>query len=152
MIWLTWRQYRIEAVVGILTIVFLGIVFLNSGFTMYTTYQNMGLVACATRPCDNQIGYAFMGRTFDLASTISSFLQPWLCLFVAVFIGAPLVAREREQRTLPHLDTKHHAKPLADSQARFDCWHNSVGLCCSCCSDNMVGCPPEYVIRPLASV
>ncbi|MEO6888915.1 MAG: ABC transporter permease subunit [Ktedonobacteraceae bacterium] len=38
-------------------------------------------------------------RTFGLASAIANYLQPWLALLIGVFIGAPLVAREREHRT-----------------------------------------------------
>ena len=99
MTWLTWRQYRIEALIGLLVLVGLCIVFVIDGFATHATYQSMGLASCAAHPCDYQIGYAFEARTRGLASIIANFFQPWLYLIIGVFIGAPLLAREREQRT-----------------------------------------------------
>jgi ABC-type transport system involved in multi-copper enzyme maturation permease subunit len=96
MIWLTWRQHRIEALIGIVLLAALSIVFIRDGITMYSLYRALNMAACLPQdPCS----HAFSARTFGLASTITDYLQPWLALVIGVFIGAPLVAREREQRT-----------------------------------------------------
>ena len=80
MTWLTWRQHRIQALVVVLMLALLCYVFVRDGLTIHD-YVTHGTFAPG------------------LSSAIAFYLHPWLSLLVGVFIGAPLVAREREQRT-----------------------------------------------------
>ena len=103
MIWLTWRQYRIEVLISILLLIVLGIVFVNSGVALYSAYQGMGLASCTAYPCNTPAVDAFVLQlyrvdAYSLTRTIMSYL-PFLSLLVGVFIGAPLVAREQDQQT-----------------------------------------------------
>jgi hypothetical protein len=99
MIWVTWRQHRIEAMIAGIVLVIVAIILLLTGMDMISTYQNTGLASCSLKlaTCiqveENFINHfgtivVFMGITLSA-----------LPLLVGMFIGAPLVAREFEQRT-----------------------------------------------------
>ncbi len=99
MIWLTWRQYRIEALIAVLALVLLGIFYINDGLFRYAIYQHLEWVTCGGTACNVSIASAFNRSTMGTSGTIASFLYSVLCLLIGVFVGAPMVAREREQST-----------------------------------------------------
>lgn len=86
MVWLTWRQHRIEALVAGLLFIFLIVLLIVTGFNINTAARYMD----AER----------FQQQFVL-SLINPLVLCWssLPLLVGVFIGAPLVAREVEQGT-----------------------------------------------------
>jgi hypothetical protein len=98
MIWLTWRQHRIEALVTVLILVLLGTLLIISGFNIITTFKQLGLADCLSQPGQN-CGNA---DVFEKQFRQWTGLIPWLNLvpaFVGMFVGAPLLARELEQHT-----------------------------------------------------
>lgn len=103
MIWLTWRQHRIEGLVTLAVLAAGGVFLLITGLNIAHTIQDSGLAAClASHPND------FSKACGPLANLS---LQPYVPLLPFVFalliipillgamVGAPLVAREYEQRT-----------------------------------------------------
>jgi len=99
MIWLTWRQHRIQALAGAIA---LGVV---SGFLVITHlgidrfFHSTGLAACLAgghRDCSN-LADTFSSHFHNLQFLIPLFLV--VPMLVGLFWGAPLVAREMEQGT-----------------------------------------------------
>jgi hypothetical protein len=105
MIWVTWRQNRIEgfAILGLL--VLSSIFVLITGLQMTHDFQQSGLSTCLAQHPDSNVLHGFCG---PLATAFSSQYSS-LILFaivlmllptlLGVMVGAPLVAREFEQRT-----------------------------------------------------
>ncbi|HEX9413925.1 MAG TPA: hypothetical protein VF916_10525, partial [Ktedonobacterales bacterium] len=101
MIWLTWRQHRIEGLITLSVLAVLGVFLLITGLDMYHAFQQSGLSACLAlhpdRTACGALANAF-GAQFQ-----SLILVPAASLFLpvvlGVLVGAPLVAREYEQRT-----------------------------------------------------
>jgi len=92
MIWLTWRQHRFHALVGA------GVLVLLVPFLVMTGRHLAELApsaATCTGDCQDVIGpfVDYLQRSGVLT------LLPLLPLLVGVFVGAPLLARELEQRT-----------------------------------------------------
>jgi CDP-diglyceride synthetase len=48
MIWLTWRQQRLEALIGGALLALLAVFLLVTGLDMASTYQRLGVAACLT--------------------------------------------------------------------------------------------------------
>ena len=97
--WLTWRQYRTQAIAGYAALAVLALLFLLTGIRILNTFTDSGLKACLA-----QVG----GECEDLASAFTSqynSLQWFLPLVIiapalfGMFWGAPLVARELENGT-----------------------------------------------------
>ncbi len=100
MIWLAWRQMRSATfVVGIsLGLLMAGL--LVSGAIIRSDFTRMGIGSCLADPtragCDPTV-FAFQDRYLPLTTFLA-----WLNVFPALagaLVGAPLVARELEQRT-----------------------------------------------------
>jgi hypothetical protein len=87
MLWLTWRQHRLALVAGLVAIALL------LGWMVSTGIELHGLIDAATSGNDP--------RVKNLRSTLQKqqFLVLVVPLVVSLFWGAPLVAREHEQRT-----------------------------------------------------
>ena len=103
MIWLTWRQHRIEGLVTLAVLAAGGVFLLMTGLSMANALQDSGVSAClASHPTDS------FTACHDLGTQV---LQPYVALVPFVFailiipillgalVGAPLLAREYEQRT-----------------------------------------------------
>jgi len=108
MIWLTWRQHRKQVLYTALALAALAAVMVPTGLSMHHTFTRSGLAGCLAalgtaqvisadaNTCNNlseQFGnqygsMAFIGILFVL-----------LPVFLGIFIGAPLVAREIEHGT-----------------------------------------------------
>jgi hypothetical protein len=100
MTWLVWRQHRGEALIASIGLGVLAAVLIITGIQIATDFQNLGVAACVAHPelsnC-NEIERGFAEPYSFLTSAL-----PWLNLlpaFVAILVGAPLVAREFEHGT-----------------------------------------------------
>jgi hypothetical protein len=103
MIWLTWRQHRSEALVTLAVLAAGGVFLLITGLSIAHSIQDSGLAACAASHLN--IYSTACGALANQA------LKPYLPIIPFVFallvvpillgamVGAPLVAREYEQRT-----------------------------------------------------
>ena len=99
MIWVTWRQHRIEALVAGIILAALIATLLVTGVDMISTYQSTGLASCATsQPVCGELTGNFINQ-FSASVMLISIALSSLPLVAGMFIGAPLVARELEQRT-----------------------------------------------------
>jgi hypothetical protein len=102
MIWLTWRQHRLQLFCGAVVLAILTVFLLSTGFGIASAFRSSGLAQCLSVPgrdC-SQANELFTGggsRYSALWFTIPLFLV--LPAVVGVFWGAPLVAREVEQGT-----------------------------------------------------
>jgi hypothetical protein len=104
MMWLTWRQHRTEGLV-VLGVLAVGSVFLLiTGVNMVHTLHDSGLGACLAKhpdsgtsgPC-GQLGTVFLNQYAPFLPFAFALLV--LPILLGVMVGAPLVAREYEQRT-----------------------------------------------------
>ena len=108
MIWLTWRQHRLEAAIGMALLGLISLTLLVTGLHMASVYQDTGVAACAARdvqggPCQG-VEDAFIQRFADLGG-----LYGWLSflpLVLGVLLAAPFV-----------LDLDHGTNRLAWTQS-----------------------------------
>lgn len=109
MIWVTWAQHRREALVsGIILTVAAGVLVIT-GLIMLADFQSSGAASCAPpdgravgvfaagTSCEPVVG-AFFSRWLTLTQTASLALMT-LPVLLGVFLAAPLLSREFEQRT-----------------------------------------------------
>jgi hypothetical protein len=99
MIWLTWRQHRLQLLFGTAALALLALFLVLSGSGIASTFRSSGLEACLAVPgrdCEAPQAL-FNGRYSSLQFTIPLFLI--LPALIGVFWGAPLLAREVEQGT-----------------------------------------------------
>jgi hypothetical protein len=108
MIWLTWRQHRRQALYTLIALAALTAVMLPTGLAMHHTFSDSGLAAClakqgtgpftpATAPDCSSLSQQFSSQYSPM--TLIGILFVVLPVFVGIFFGAPLVAREVEQGT-----------------------------------------------------
>jgi hypothetical protein len=99
MIWLTWRQHRLQVLCGAALLALLAALMIPSGFAIGSVFRSSGLAGCLSVPGRNCADQAalFTPRYSGLWFTIPLFLV--LPALIGVFWGAPLVAREVEQGT-----------------------------------------------------
>ena len=105
MIWFTWRQHRAEALLTLGVLAVGSVYLLITGLAMTHTFQDSGLGAClAQHPQSTDIS----GPCGVLASLFFNQYNPFqlfaaalllLPILFGVLVGAPLIAREYEQRT-----------------------------------------------------
>jgi hypothetical protein len=96
MIWLTWRQFRMQAVVTAAAIVALSAYVLFLGFSTRHAY-NTDIVGCTPDACSDAIEN-FTNRYGDELGLVGGVLLG-LPALVGIFWGAPLIARELEEKT-----------------------------------------------------
>jgi hypothetical protein len=99
MIWLTWRQHRLQLLYGAAVLAILTGFLLSTGFGIASAFRSSGLAQCLAVPgrdCEALRG-VFNPQYSGLWFTIPLFLI--VPAMVGVFWGAPLVAREVEQGT-----------------------------------------------------
>jgi hypothetical protein len=99
MIWLTWRQHRMQLLFAVGGLSLVSIILLFSGREIAATFQASGLGRClavAGRDC-GELANPFLERYNGLQVLIPLFMT--LPALIGVFWGAPLVAREVEQGT-----------------------------------------------------
>jgi hypothetical protein len=103
-IWLTWRQHRVEALLALGVLAAGGVYLLITGLRMTQTLKDSGLGAClATHPGTGNNGpcgalaSVFLNQYGPIIPFAAALLL--LPILAGVMVGAPLVAREYEQRT-----------------------------------------------------
>ena len=101
MTWLTWRQHRLEGLMTLGVLALIGVFLLLTGLDMTNSFQQLGLSHCLGQipsgsPCSALI-MAF-GTQYGLLLFFINLLLA-LPLLLGALVGAPLVAREVEQRT-----------------------------------------------------
>ncbi len=102
MIWLIWQRYRLLAALGLLALVILTYLFVLDANILHAAFQQHNFMRCYVDgyiPCGLMI---VPGNTAQWR-TIAAIVLPLLPFCVGIFLGAPLIAREYEQRT--HLFT-----------------------------------------------
>jgi hypothetical protein len=108
MIWLTWRQHRKQALYTLIALAALTAVMLPTGLAMHSAFTDSGLAACLAKrgtaaliasnaPDCSDLVQQFQDKYSSL--TFVGVLFVILPVFVVIFFGAPLVAREVEQGT-----------------------------------------------------
>jgi hypothetical protein len=98
MIWLTWRQFRWQAITGAAILAVLAIVLAVTGPGLVTQYNQIGLPSCHAS-CTalagkfiSQLEFGTYGKLF-YAGLVVMYLVPAL---IGIFWGAPLISREFE--------------------------------------------------------
>ncbi|HLK74826.1 MAG TPA: ABC transporter permease [Streptosporangiaceae bacterium] len=103
MIWLTWRQFRAQAIAAAAVLAMLAIALAVTGPYMAHLYDGSGIATCTGSSC-GPLTNAFSNKLpgFDTVIYLLGlgimFLTPAV---IGVFWGAPLITREIEARTLP---------------------------------------------------
>lgn len=105
MIWVTWRQHRTESFVLLSVLVLSSIFLLVTGLNMAHDFQQSGLSNCLANNKDTKallaicgpLGSAFLHQYGPLFPFAAALLI--LPILLGAMVGAPLVARECEQRT-----------------------------------------------------
>jgi ABC-type transport system involved in multi-copper enzyme maturation permease subunit len=101
MIWLTWRQFRIQALIGLTLLAAILAVYVSTRGSLLGLARDMGYAGCTdncSTPADQFLSAAkteFYGRLLFNA-TLVLFAIPGL---IGLFWGAPLIARELETGT-----------------------------------------------------
>ncbi|MFB7211695.1 ABC transporter permease subunit [Streptomyces sp. NPDC056255] len=97
MIWMTWRQFRVQALVGIGALLLLAAYLVVLGRQIHGTYDDT-LAHCANRnACAGPLG-AFADR-YSLQTDLLGYLLLAVPGAIGIFWGAPLLARELEAGT-----------------------------------------------------
>src|ERR1700674_4578707 len=109
MIWVTWAQHRREALASSLILTVAAALLVITGLIMLADFRSSGAARCAPAgglavgvfaagtSCEPVVG-AFFSRWVSLTGTASLALMT-LPVLLGVFIAAPLLSREFEQRT-----------------------------------------------------
>lgn len=105
MIWLTWRQHRGELLGALVVLGGFGLLLLLHGVPMYQAYDRGAIAAChelilttsETPGCLDEV-IAFDKKYGALPEQFTNWL-PLTPALVGMLVGAPLLAREYEQRT-----------------------------------------------------
>jgi len=101
MTWLTWRQHRLEGLTTLGVLAVIGVFLLLTGRAMASSFQQLGLSHCVGQTpsggsCPDLIqAFATQYGLLLLFDTLLIFVP----LLLGALVGAPLVAREVEQRT-----------------------------------------------------
>jgi hypothetical protein len=102
MIWLTWRQFRVQAYTAAAALAAFAILLAATGPHLASLYAASGLSSCHGGSCQNLAGYFIYQLTADgyqplyLISVAIILLAPAV---IGLFWGAPLIARELETGT-----------------------------------------------------
>ncbi len=103
MIWLTWRQFRTQAIVAGCVLAVYAIVLLATGFGLSHVYNSSGLPGCQSHGTCSQAIHTFSsemrGSVYAFAFYIGAVLIYAGPAVIGAFWGAPLVAREIETGT-----------------------------------------------------
>jgi hypothetical protein len=99
MIWLTWRQHRMQALAAAIGLAAVGAFFLATGLGMASLFRSSGLAKCLSlvgSDCGD-LSSSFQEHYNNLQFVVPLFLA--IPLLIGVFWGSPLIAREVEQGT-----------------------------------------------------
>jgi hypothetical protein len=103
MIWLTWRQFRAQAIAAVVALAVLAVLLAVTGPYMAHLYDSSGIATCtgvSCGPLTNTFGnkLPWFDTVIYLLGLAIMFLAPAI---VGVFWGAPLITHEIEARTFP---------------------------------------------------
>ncbi len=101
MIWATWRQHRAETLIVGVALALLVTILIVTGIQIATTYQSLGVGPCLA-PTNTNLTCSDIVESFRNQFSSLESASAWLNLIpvlLGALIGAPLVARELEQRT-----------------------------------------------------
>jgi hypothetical protein len=102
MIWVTWRQHRIEGFVALGALALLGVFLLFTGLAMAHTAQQSGLTSCLAHASRSDLCEALQQAFESQYGALSVAFIPFVLALpglLGALVGGPLVARELEQRT-----------------------------------------------------
>lgn len=100
MTWVAWQQHRREAAVATLILVLIAAVLIFEWVQMSSAYSQLGLGSCQVNIVGTACGDALNSfQSFYPMSVIVRYVLTGLPALLAVFIAAPLLAREVEQGT-----------------------------------------------------
>jgi ABC-type transport system involved in multi-copper enzyme maturation permease subunit len=102
MIWLTWRQFRTQAVVVAAGLSAFAILLLVTGPHLVTMYRQSGIGACRSNcaaPAVSFLNALGQDTTYRLLYILGAALVILLPAVIGLFWGAPLIARELETGT-----------------------------------------------------
>ncbi len=101
MLWVTWRQQRLEAAIGGAMLAIVALFLLITGLALTATYRGTGLAACVARQTQSQAcqsaAQAFIGGQFNALAPILTWFN-FLPLVFGLLLAAPVVL-ELEQGT-----------------------------------------------------
>ena len=95
MTWLTWRQFRTQALVAVTGLAAIAIYLGYLGSRIRDGYA--GVLSC--RPSDCATARHDFGESYTLPVSIAGLLLIAVPVLIGIFWGAPLIARELEERT-----------------------------------------------------
>jgi hypothetical protein len=103
MSWLTWRQFRAQAIAAATILAVLGVLLAVTGPHMAHLYDSSGIATCTGFSCQ-QLSNTF-GNELPWFDTVIYLLGLGIMILapaiIGVFWGAPVITREIEARTLP---------------------------------------------------
>ena len=103
MIWLTWRQFRVQSAVAFAALVMFAAVLAITGPNLASLYAASGIGSCQGSACkglaDNFLGQLDAGATYPLLYTFGIAVVLIVPALIGLFWGAPLIAREFETGT-----------------------------------------------------
>lgn len=103
MIWLTWRQYRIEILVLGIFLLLVAAILLITGWNIASVAQHAGNTTCLAQHCINaqQAIFDEIYKAFGTATSYNLFQYTLLALppIMGMFVGTHTLARELEQGT-----------------------------------------------------
>ena len=101
MIWLSWRQFRVQAIVAGAALVVVAIALTVTGPHLSSLFDSNGLATCRTTCSTDARNFIsqLKGSVTELIFYGSTFLMYAVPGLIGIFWGAPLVARELESGT-----------------------------------------------------
>jgi ABC-type transport system involved in multi-copper enzyme maturation permease subunit len=101
MIWLSWRQFRVQAIVAGAALVVAAIALVTTGPHLATMFHNSGLATCKAQCATDANNFIneVKGSATKLIFYGSNFLLYAVPALIGIFWGAPLVAHELESGT-----------------------------------------------------
>ncbi|HEY1617664.1 MAG TPA: ABC transporter permease [Streptosporangiaceae bacterium] len=104
MIWLTWRQFRVQAAAAAIVLAVLGVLFAVTGAGLSHQYAVSGLPVCHAHGDCGQLANVFVNElrsagVYKVVFTLGTILMYVVPPIIGVFWGAPLVTRELESGT-----------------------------------------------------
>lgn len=104
MLWLTWRQFRTQALVAAAALAAFAITLVITGIGVRDRFSAAGLPGChAHHNCEqlvtNFISQLRSGRPYDLLFNLGAVVVYVVPALIGLFWGAPLIARELETGT-----------------------------------------------------
>jgi hypothetical protein len=105
MMWLTWRQFRAQAVVASAALAVVAVVMVTTGIELVRAYDAIGIPGCQPGVNCQSLASSFLsqygsGSAYSRVGGIATALALLAPAMIGIFWGAPLIAREFEPGTL----------------------------------------------------